>query len=85
MSSVIASIILRKLSACASALERALIRVSLLTPSTSSATSAPNRPARSGLLTAVSSSTSCSSAAMIVAASSRMLASRLATARGCLM
>ena len=71
MSSLIASTSLRRFSAC---LVRSLcnsMRVSLVTPSTSRATSVPNRRSISFGATAVSSTTSCSSAVAMVALSSR--------------
>ena len=85
MSRTIASSILRKLSACASARLRNWIWSSLLTPSTSSATSRPKREVISSLVFGVSSMTSWRIAAIIVCASSLRSASRSATATGCVM
>ena len=68
-SRTIASSILRKLSACASSRLLNLIWSSLVTPSTSSATSAPKRSASSSFGVGVSSMTSCRMAATMVSAS----------------
>mgnify|MGYP000638531517 CR=1 FL=1 len=62
----IANIILRKFSACASALLSNFNCANLLTPSTNSATLSPNFSAISSLLTEVSSITSWSSAAIML-------------------
>ena len=78
-SRTIASSILRKLSACASSRLLNLIWSSLVTPSTSSATSAPNRAASWSFGVGVSSMTSCRIAAMIVSAS-RCRSARIAAA-----
>ncbi len=64
MSRDIASTIFWKFSAWATALSSKAIWVSLETPSTSSATGAPNWRARASLPTPVSSITSCSMAAI---------------------
>jgi hypothetical protein len=85
MSSLIASTSLRRFSAC---LVRSLcssMRVSLVTPSTSRATSAPNWRPISFSPTAVSSATSCRSAVAMVAVSSRWPARMPATASGWVM
>ena len=59
----IASIILRKFSACASSLDSNSRWVNLLTPSTNSATSSPNSLLRCSFAVSVSSITSCNIAA----------------------
>lgn len=82
MSRVIASIILRKFSACASAFDWNCRWVSLDTPSTSSATSSPNSARIRSLLVAVSSITSCRMAALIAWWSIRISAMVRATASG---
>ena len=64
MSLDIAMVIFWKFSAWASALVSNFIWVSLLTPSTNSATVSPNWPARASLAMPVSSITSCSMAAI---------------------
>ena len=64
MSRVMASIILRRFSACCSAFDSNLIWAILETPSTSSATSSLNASASCSLETPVSSITSCSMAAI---------------------
>ncbi len=85
MSRTMASSILRKLSACASARLLNWIWSSLLTPSTSSATSLPKRVVISSLRVGVSSITSWRIAAISVCGSSLRSASRSATATGCVM
>ncbi len=85
MSRTMASSIFLKLSACASARLRNWIWSSLLTPSTSSATSAPKRVVISSLAIGVSSMTSWRIAAIMVSASRCRSASRSATATGWVM
>ena len=84
-SRAIASSILRKFSACASCCDWNSMRSSLETPSTRSATGLPNRFEMSSVETAVSSTTSCSSAAHSVCASSCHCERISATATGCEM
>ena len=74
-SRLIATIIFRNDSACASSRFPEGSLPSFVTPSTISATSSPNRSASSALVTPVSSITSCKSAAAIVVASSLSSAS----------
>jgi hypothetical protein len=69
-SRLIATIIFRKDSACASSRFPEGRLPSFVTPSTISATSSPNCSASSAFVTPVSSSTSCRSAAAMVVASS---------------
>ncbi|MCY1466123.1 hypothetical protein D9M71_843690 [compost metagenome] len=64
MSRAMAMAIFWKFSACASALDSKFIWVSLLTPSTSSATVSPNCAVSASLAMPVSSITSCSMAAI---------------------
>ncbi|MDT4806052.1 hypothetical protein FQZ97_388720 [compost metagenome] len=64
MSRAMAMAIFWKFSACASALDSKCIWVSLLTPSTSSATVSPNCAVSASLAMPVSSITSCSMAAI---------------------
>ena len=85
MSRAIASIILRKYSAWASALLSKVIWVSLLTPSTSSATSRLNSSSICALAVSVSSMTSWRMAATIVGLSRRISARIRATWIGCRM
>ena len=59
MSRAIATTILRKFSACRSSFEVKLICESLVTPSTSKATSPPNSRSMSSIVASVSSTTSC--------------------------
>ena len=81
-SRAIASSILRKFSACASSWLSNSILSSLETPSTSSATGLPKFSLISVLVTAVSSITSCSSAAVSAWESRCHCARILATASG---
>lgn len=78
----IARTILRTFCAWASARDLQSSWVSLLTPSTSSATSSPNSWRSCSLVTGVSSMTSCSSAAMMPLASMHISARIRATASG---
>ena len=74
--------ILRKFSACCSSIEENLILPSLVTPSTRSATSAPKFWRSASKDKPVSSTTSCSSAAMTESVSRPKLTTRQATAMG---
>ncbi|MNT38643.1 hypothetical protein D3C72_1748460 [compost metagenome] len=85
MSRAIASSILRKFSACADSLVWYSSRSSLDRPSTRSAMVRPNFSLSVGLLTPVSSSTSCISAAAKPCASRRQSVSIAATASGWVM
>ena len=82
MSSAIASSILRMFSAWCCCSERIEIRPSLVTPSTSLATSGPNSLVSSGVVSSVSSTVSWRIAATIVAASRWSSARMLATSIG---
>ena len=70
MSLAMAMSILRRFSACSSSLLVYCTRVSLVTPSTMSATAGPNWRAISSWVRLVSSITSCRRAAMIESSSS---------------
>ncbi len=83
MSFDIATIILRTVSACA--LSPYLTLSSLVTPSTSIATSSPNVAVRSVSAYPVSSTVSCRSAAAIARGPSPRSARICATASGCVM
>ena len=85
MSLAIAMSILRRFCDCASASELNLMRPSLVTPSTSAATSSPNRSRTSLRLAELSSTTSCRSAAWSVAVSRLSSARIMATSSGWLM
>ena len=82
MSRAIATTILRKFSAWRSSFEVKLIFESLVTPSTSSATSTPNSFSMSSVVASVSSTTSWRSPAQTLAASSRRSAMMPATLTG---
>ena len=82
---LIARSILRRFSACCSSTEENWMRVSFVTPSTSSGTSAPNFAFSASSATPVSSTTSCKSAAMMLSVSRPSSATRHATATGWLM
>ena len=82
MSSTIASSILRKFSACRSSLDENWIAPSLVTPSTTCATSAPNSSWIRSIGVCVSSTMSWSSPAAMATTSSFMSASRSATSSG---
>ncbi len=84
-SRAIASSILRKFSACASAADWNSILSSFETPSTSSATGLPKVSEISSFVTLVSSVTSCRSAAISVWPSRCQSARISATASGCEM
>ncbi len=73
---------LRKFSACLDWVLDSSRLVSLVTPSTSSAISAPNMPTTSSLVDRVSSIVSCSSAVTMVASSRRISVRMAATAMG---
>ena len=79
---LIATIILRSDSACASSRFPEGSLLSLVTPSTISASSGPNVEASSSLVMPVSSSTSCNSAAAMVVGSRRSSARISAVASG---
>ena len=74
--------IFRRFSICSSSLETYCIRVSLVTPSTSSATVGPNFLAMSSWVAGVSSMQSWSRAAITLSVSSPRSATMSATARG---
>ena len=82
MSSAIASSIFRMFSAWCCCSERIEIRPSLVTPSTSFATSAPNSLVSSSAVSSVSSTVSWRIAATMVAASRCSSARMLATSSG---
>ena len=82
MSWAMAMSILRRFSICSSSLETYCTRVSLVTPSTSSATDLPNFLAISSWVASVSSMQSWSRAAMTESTSSPRSATMSATARG---
>ena len=85
MSRAIATTILRKFSACRSSFEVKLILESFVTPSTSSAISAPNSFLMSFDVARVSSTTSCNSPAHTLAVSRRRSVMMPATLMGCVM
>ncbi len=74
---------LRKFSACSAFLVTRSSFLSLVRPSTSAPISSPNSWSISERVTSVSSITSCSSAATIVASSSFSSVRIAATSRGC--
>ena len=82
MSLAMAMSILRRFSICSSSLEVYCTRVSLVTPSTRSATVAPKSLAISSWVAPVSSMQSWSRAAMMESVSSSSSATISATARG---
>ena len=77
--------ILRSVSACFSSMLSTSMLVSLVTPSTSSATVSPNRPDTSASEVSVSSTVSCSSAAHTTSQSILRAAKMMATSTGWLM
>ena len=83
MSLLIATIILRIVSACAES--PYLTLSSLVTPSTSTATSSPKSVRSASSVYAVSSTVSCSSAATSVGSVMPMSARIVVTASGCVM
>ena len=83
MSSTIASSILRKFSAWRSSFDENWIAPSLVTPSTTWATSVPNSSRIRSIGVWVSSTMSCSNPAAMATTSSFMSASRSATSSGC--
>ena len=83
MSPAIATIIFRTFSACASSPLRNSSFSSFVRPSTMRATSLPNSRSMSPRPTSVSSTVSCSSAAVSVVVSSRRSARIPVTATGC--
>ncbi len=85
MSLLMATSILRKLSAWRSCLLRKRSFPSFVTPSTRSAISLPKRMSRSANVAWVSSTVSCSSAAQMLDVSSFISVIRWATAMGCVM
>ena len=82
MSRLMARSILRRFSICSSSLLIYCTRVSLVTPSTSSATAGEKSFAISSWVASVSSMQSCSSAAMMDSLSRCISATICATARG---
>ena len=82
MSLAMAMSIFRRFSICFSSVEENFTRVSLVTPSTRSATVAPNRWATSSWVASVSSMVSWRRAAITESASSPSSATRWATSRG---
>ena len=81
-SRLMASSILRRFSACSSSMFENWIFVSLVTPSTSRATSSPKAAVRSASVVGVSSTTSCSRAAAMLSVSMPRSSTRRATASG---
>ena len=82
-SSAMATSILRTVAACWASLESNWRRSSLVTPSTIRATAGPKSRSMTSVVTPVSSTASCSSAAATVWASSPRSATIPATAIGC--
>ena len=85
MSRAIATIIFRTFSACSASRERKRIFSSLVSPSTSEATSSPNSARTSSRVAGVSSTTSWSRAAWSVVRSMPRSARIVATDTGCSM
>ena len=85
MSRLMARNILRRLSACFSSMLSTSMLVSLVTPSTSSATMSPKSPATSESEVSVSSTVSCRSAAHTTSQSILSSARMMATSTGWLM
>ena len=83
MSLAMAMSILRRFSICSSSLLVYCTRVSLVTPSTISATASPKVRAMSAWVRAVSSITSCRSAATMESSSSPMSTAMSAAATQC--